>query len=513
MKRRNFIKSVTAASAPFMLGGIPIGLARPMGLTNFINGDSDHILVLIRLDGGNDGLNTVIQKRNYDVLANLRSDIIIPESDYLSLDDNYALHPSMTGIRNLYDEGRVKIIQNVAYPNQNRSHFRSADIWTTASDAEEVLSTGWLGRYLADEHPGYPDGFPNDDCPDPLAITIGNFTSETCQGESTNFSIAVGDIEQIKNLDEPDTGNLPDNCYGREMEFLIESILKSNAYANRLTDAANAGSNANSDYLENDAFAEKLKTTALLISGGLKTKIYIVSLGGFDTHAGQVDETDASVGVHADLWHSISSGVSAFLSDMQAQGFGDKITCLTFSEFGRQIQANASYGTDHGTAAPMFVFGNCVSGGILGDAIEIQPDLPAQAGVPMQFDFRDVYGTMLQHWFQADQGRIRDYLFNDYQALDIFYASCVGSAENIPVTSEDIGLFPNPATTVINITSTNQSLAFQTVEVFNSIGSLMYKSVDPGQQFSIPLHNFASGQYHVRIRTERGFAVKTFVKM
>ena len=333
MKRRNFLKSLSAYSAPFMIGGVPIGVAKPMGIANFLNGNTDRILVLIQLNGGNDGLNTVLQLDNYDVLAGLRGNILIPESQGLGLTDTHALHPAMTGIRDLYDQGMVKIVQNVGYPDQNRSHFRSTDIWTTASASDEFLDTGWLGRHLQTAFPGYPEDFPNDDCPDPLAITIGNFVSETCQGTSVNMSIAVGNLDQIINLEEPGQTDLPDNCYGHEMEFLIESIQKTNAYATRLTEAAENGVNMSTNYIDGDGFSAQMMTTARMISGGLETQIYIVSIGGFDTHADQVTGDSPTTGIHTELWNSVSSAISAFFEDMNAQGYGDKILCMTYSSF------------------------------------------------------------------------------------------------------------------------------------------------------------------------------------
>ena len=516
MKRRNFLKSLSAYSAPFMIGGIPISAAKPLGFSNFLNGDSDHILVLIQLTGGNDGLNTVLQLDNYDALANHRANILIPESDGLSLTgtDTVALHPSMVGIRDLYDRGMVNIVQNVAYANQNRSHFRSTDIWTSASESEEFVDTGWLGRHLAEEFPGYPDEFPNMDCPDPLAITIGNFTSETCQGTTGNYSIAVGNIDQIRNLDNPGSNDLPDNCYGHEMEFLIESIQKTNAYASRLTLAADNGTNVSSAYLDGDRFAGQLMTTARLISGGLQSKIYILSLGGFDTHAGQVDLTDTTVGDHANLWNSLSSGISAFYDDMKQQGFDDKIVCMTFSEFGRQIKSNGSAGTDHGTAAPMFIFGNCVEGGVTGDNIPIPMNLDPQTGVPMQFDFRDVYGTVLEKWFDVDQLSIKNQLHEEYQALNIFSDNCLSSVfDELPASEGQVNLWPNPSSSRIQVSFENPSLEIQSIEIFDIIGGLIQKHQATSSSSSINITSYTPGQYFARVRTNRGYVVKPFLKL
>jgi uncharacterized protein (DUF1501 family) len=498
-----------------MIGGIPISVAKPLRFANFLNGDSDRILVLIQLNGGNDGLNTVMQLDNYDALANLRSNILIPANQLLNLSNTHALHPSMTGIRDLYDQGMVNIVQNVGYANQNRSHFRSTDIWSTGSDYDEFLDTGWVGRYLQDEFPTYPEQFPNEDCPDPLAITIGNFVSETCQGQATNYSIAVGDIDQIRSLDNPDTSNLPDNCYGQEMEFLIESIQKTNAYASRLTQAADAGTNVSDAYLDGDRFAAQMMTTARLISGGLKSKVYIVSIGGFDTHAAQAEAENPTIGIHADLWNSVSGAVSAFFDDMGQQGLADKIVCMTFSEFGRQIKSNASLGTDHGSAAPVLIFGKCVEGGVIGDNIPIPNSVEPQAGVPMQFDFRDVYGTVLEKWFDVDEDKVKQMLNENYQALNIFSDGCLVSAFNQPTIHEnDVTLFPNPARDTIQIEFVKIDVQIISIELFNTLGGLLHHEIgNRRNQYTVQATMLNPGQYFIRIGTNRGFIVKGFVKI
>lgn len=498
-----------------MIGGIPVGLARPLGMSSMINGESDRILVLIQLNGGNDGLNTVMQLDNYDVLDNLRSNIQIPENKLLKLSDKNALHPSMTGVRSLYDEGMVRIIQNVGYADQNRSHFRSTDIWHTASDSDEMIDTGWLGRYLGSTHSDYPDGYPNSDCPDPLAITIGNFVSETCQGTATNFSIAVGNIDQIGTLDDPSGGSLPDNCYGREMEFLIEAIQKTNAYAARLTEAAENGMNSGPGYPDGNRFAQQLMTTARLISGGLQTKIYIVSLGGFDTHADQVQGNDPEQGFHAELLQSLSDTIKAFYDDMRAQGYADKILCMTYSEFGRQIRSNASFGTDHGTAAPMLIFGDCVEGGILGDNIPIDPATDPQAGVPMQFDFRDVYGTVLEKWFGVSDPQIRQFLHSEYMPLPVFTEDCLLSSveEQINLSESAVSLWPNPASSNLHIEITAADGPIEQLEIFNSTGARVFVSRPAAFVFSIPVQTLRSGRYFVRVTSKKGFTVKPLIKI
>ena len=173
MKRRSFLKKSGLISLPAFLGGLNLAAMPSRLMESMVNGDSDKVLVLIDLNGGNDGLQTFIPLDAYSNLANARSNIIIPQNQLLDFTDTIALHPSMSGIKNLYEEGNMTLVQGVGYPNQNRSHFRSADIWNTASAADEYLSSGWLGRYLDQEFPGYPTEYPTADCPDPFAISMG----------------------------------------------------------------------------------------------------------------------------------------------------------------------------------------------------------------------------------------------------------------------------------------------------------------------------------------------------
>jgi uncharacterized protein (DUF1501 family) len=516
MKRRNFLKNISLASVPVMIGSTPLTALNPKHFASFLNGNSDRILILIQLNGGNDGLNTVVPLDQYDNLAQLRSNIILPESSLLPITTDHALHPSMTGIKELYDSGLVGIVQNVGYPDQNRSHFRSTDIWMSGSDSATVLDTGWMGRQLSLDHPGYPEEYPNMDCPDPLALSLGSFVSETCQGTTSNYSIAVGNIDQIRTLQDPITDHLPDNCYGDELGFVIEAIATTNAYAERLTTAADAGQN-NSDAYPDNRFGNEMKTIARLISGGLKTRVYIISLGGFDTHANQVTASNALEGDHNNLLTTISQSVHALFDDLTRQNLEDQILCVTFSEFGRQIKSNAAFGTDHGTAAPLFVFGNCVQGGVQGDNVEIPLNIPPQAGMPMQYDFRDVYGSILEKWFESDINSIKTILYDDFQSLPIFNDSCLVGVDDILNEPEKkmLSLWPNPCHDQFSL---NSILSFKNarIEIYNHLGSRVYSSsneIHSNVPLRIRCDQLAPGSYHLRLRSGSINKVMPFIKV
>ena len=380
MKRRSFLKKSTIFTLPAFMGGFNVAAMPSRIMESMINGDSDKVLVLIDLNGGNDGLNTFIPLDGYDNLINARQNVIIPQSHILDFTDTIGLHPEMTGIKNLYDNANLAVVQGVGYPNQNRSHFRSSDIWNTASDADEYLSSGWAGRYLDDQFPGYPQDYPTTDCPDPFAITMGKSISGTCQGAESNFSMAIINTNDIGGLTTGIEAPLPNDCYGAELGFLVETFKKSNAYADRVIDAANAGSSNESLYPDT-YLAEQMSTVAKLISGGLQTKIYVLKLGGFDTHADQVSVDDSTLGDHSNLLKILSEAIYAFQEDIKMLGVDDRVLGMTFSEFGRKIRSNAGYGTDHGSAAPMMLFGTCVQPGIIGDNPEIADNVDIALGL------------------------------------------------------------------------------------------------------------------------------------
>jgi len=406
-------------SMPVMLGGLGVSSIQGSKMFDFLNIDNDKVLVLIFLNGGNDGLNTLIPLDNYNILTELRSEVVIPENLLHEIPGENAFHSSMEGFADLYTNGQLQIVQGVAYPDQNRSHFRSVDIWNTASEANEFLSTGWIGRYLDELHPTYPDNYPSNDFPDPLALTIDFSLSETCQGQVSNFSLAMADENAISSVPESLQGQVDIPCYGDELKFISDSIAQLNLYSDRLKSVYDAGTNLSDLYTDDNALAMKLKLVARMINGGSTTKVYVIDHRGFDTHAGQVVTDAPQTGVHANLVGSLSDAVFAFQDDMNKMGKSQDVLGMTYSEFGRRIRSNAANGTDHGTAAPLFLFGDCVKGTTLGENPEINSAIDTQAGVEMQYDFRSVYATVLKDWFDMDESKITDVMGGEFQYLPI----------------------------------------------------------------------------------------------
>lgn len=517
MKRRSFLQKSSLLSAPLLLGGVPVSAISDQSFLSLLNGDSDRVLVLIQLNGGNDGLATIIPRDQQSNLAAVRENILIPEDEFLNITDTVALHPSLTGLEEVYNGGKLNIVQSVGYPDQNRSHFRSLDIWHSGSGANEFLDTGWLGRYLDTQFPGFPEGYPNESCPDPLAMTIGSAVTETCQGLSSNFSLAVVDPENLSALAAPANNDLAEGCYGTRLAFLINTIEQTNSY-NEVIEAANMqGSNLSDKYPEDNELAIKLRTVARLISGGLGTKIYVVSLGGFDTHADQTVEGESTTGIHANLLQTLGDAICAFQDDMQLLGLEERVVGMTYSEFGRRIRSNASFGTDHGTAAPLMIFGSCVNAGIIGDNPEISTEVDNQEGVPMQYDFRSVYGSILMDWFGVAEDEVRGLLFEEFQHLPILRDCAITDVATPLTEGKPIKLYPNPFqnTTTLELSTGNEWVKISIFDVIGHELKVVSNRTFPAgdHRVSIDTSKLPTGTYYCRVQTKTAQRTLRMVKV
>ncbi|MVM41827.1 DUF1501 domain-containing protein [Spirosoma sp. HMF3257] len=434
MKRRDFLTAASATILPVMLDGFGLkAMSRQSALVQSLVGTtalaSDRVLVIVYLNGGNDGLNTVIPLDQYSLYNGLRSNIAIPQNAVLGLDGNPAtgLHPAMTGMRDLYNNGKLSIVHSVSYPNPDQSHYRATDIWMTAVDSSQTSSSGWAGRYLENRFPGYPTGYPNTQMEDPLAIQIGYLTSTALLGSQQSMGIALSDpnsfYQLVGSASATSPGDLPCCDAGDLIAYIRKQQALSVGYASEIKSAADAGQNlATYPTAGQNSLADQLKIVARLIHGGLKTKIYFVSLGGFDTHSGQVDSGDVTVGSHAALLGKLSSAVATFQQDLKLQGIEDKVVGMTFSEFGRRANSNNSKGTDHGIAAPMFVFGSSLKHRTIGHNPDLA-NLTGQAGnkdVTMQIDFRRVYTDILNDWFGTQHTTTNALLFHEFPTVSLF---------------------------------------------------------------------------------------------
>ncbi len=520
MKRRDFIKTSLFASIPLTLGGFPL-FALSRNKVVFSGGDNDKILVLVQLQGGNDGLATIFDASQYANLQAVRGNIILPENSIIPFHNQYGFHSAMQGLKDVWQMGNLGIVQNVGYPNQNRSHFRSTDIWNSASSAEDFDSTGWIGRMYDLNYSDYPNGYPNADCPHPFALTMGKIVSETCQGVNANYSLSLLDPFNPGTALVSAGGNIPSNCFGDALSFVNDTVTQTNAFASVISAAANAGNNLSPKWnnLETE-LAQKLKNVARLISGGLQTKIYVVQLGGFDTHDNQVVDGATTTGIHSGLLRELSDAICAFQDDLNLLNVSDRVIGMTYSEFGRRIRSNAALGTDHGTAAPMFLFGSCVENQILGDHPVIDTQIGIDEGVPMQYDFRDIYGTILQNWLGLNADDAGNVIHPNIQLLPLFKPGCITTSSDNQVNSEDtldIQLYPNPASSFVNIELTDL-IGRAKVVVFDGKGGVVNsfeidKSSSQNRVIILNTVDYPTGSYFVYVENRGIRKIKKFIKI
>lgn len=463
MKRREFLQKGIPAAAllPAVINGYsvkafgaesPLVQALMQGIT-----DTDHVLVIIQLAGGNDGLNTVIPISTYSNYYNARTNVAIPQNRILSLGSSGAgLHPSMTGLHNMFGNGMLKVIQAVGYPQPNFSHFRATDIWMSASNSNQEVFSGWAGRYLNYEYPNFPTGYPNTNSPDPLAIQIGSTTTLTSQGPVVNMAMSITNPTSFYNLLNGTTDPVPNTPAGKELQFIRIVSQQTQQYSTVIRNAANAVTQQVT-YPTNNSLGDQLKIVARLIKGGLKTRVYMVSTGGYDTHSVQTN-TDTTTGAHATLLQRLSDAIKAFQDDLQFLQVQDRVIGMTYSEFGRRIKSNSSVGTDHGAAAPMFLFGSKIENGVLGNNPAIPTNATVNDNVPMQYDFRSIYSTILEKWFCLDK-TVVDGLFPpninaQLQSLPLFKSGLTCNAvapPPAPVSDRVIYNYPNPFTDYTDI--------------------------------------------------------------
>lgn len=371
MRRRKFLSHTIPAAVglPALLNGISFTAfgSSHSDLSRLLseNTATDHVLVLVQLEGGNDGLNMVVPLDMYSSYYNARTNVAIPQSKVLRLSgtDKSGLHPAMTALQNLYNDGKMNVIQSVGYDNPNFSHFQSRDIWmsgdTTDVSANRVKS-GWLGRYLQEEFTGYPDAYPDSSMPDPLAIQINNVPTLDVQGNIHSMGLSIIDPEKVYSFENP-FSDYPLNAApaNKELNYIRVITEKTKIYSDVIRNAYRSSTTLGV-YPSGNGLADQLKIVARLIQGGLKTRVYTVSTGGFDTHKRQVNASDTTTGLHAMLMKNVSTAISAFQNDIELMQLDDRVLGMTFSEFGRRIKSNASLGTDHGAAAPLIMFGKHV---------------------------------------------------------------------------------------------------------------------------------------------------------
>lgn len=398
IKRRDFLELGSLATASLFL---------PKFLKAFENREfklvppGNKVLVILQLSGGNDGLNTVIPVRN-DIYYRERPKLAIERSKGLSLTDEVSLHPELKALADLYNDGSLGILNSVGYPNPDRSHFRSMDIWHTASQSDEYLNTGWVGRYLDAQCKG---------CDKPTqALEVDDVLSLALKGENVK-GLAFKDPRRLYNTShekyykELVKNHQHDHDHEKPVDYLYKTMAETLSSADYIFQQSKLRPSG-ADYPKTE-LGNSLKTIASLIFSDINTKVYYVSLGSFDTHFNQHQQQQR-------LFKEMNDAIASFTKDMKQNNRFNDVMLMTFSEFGRRVSQNASSGTDHGTANNMFFIGGDLK---QKGMINAMPDLTdlQDGDLKYKVDFKNVYATILNKWLGADDklilGKKYDYLY------------------------------------------------------------------------------------------------------
>lgn len=385
LNRRKFIQYSGLASASLL---IPNFLRAFQSQQNLVAGNKT--LVVIQLSGGNDGLNTVIPHGN-DIYYKLRPTLAIARENVLKLNDDLGLNPSMAKMADLFHNGNMTILNNVGYPNPDRSHFRSMEIWQTAASSEEYLNSGWVGRFLDAQCPDCNNSY--------MAIEVDDTLSPAMKGVDKN-GIAVSHADVLYNATRDPflrkLGGEEKQVKEDHLHYLYKTMVETMSSAEYIYDHSKI-SNSKQEYPDSP-FAGRLKQIATLINSGIDTKVFYVSHGSFDTHTNQPN-------TQSRLLQQLSEGLHAFTEDLKQNNRFNDVLIFTFSEFGRRVSQNSNNGTDHGTANNIFLLGGALKKPGIYNQTPNLLDLD-NGDLKYQIDFRQLYATALNKWLKADDEKI-----------------------------------------------------------------------------------------------------------
>jgi uncharacterized protein (DUF1501 family) len=392
MQRRRFLQSSALASTLLLVPKFLHALDRPeTGLAAMLRdapGGKARRLIVVQLSGGNDGLNTVIPYRN-DLYFKARPSLALKEAEgILPLSDDLGLHPKMTGLKGLYDQGQLAVLNAVGYPNPDRSHFRSMDIWQTGSGSEQLLTTGWLGRYLDSSCAGCALPYQALEVDDTLSLALkGQFR----KGLAVKTPGKFHQLTQSRYLSRL-SQEQPAATVASELDYLYKTLAETASSAEYLYDKSKV--HASTATYPNTELGRNLKTTAELISSGVESRVYYLAISGFDTHVRQHEQQGRLLG-------ELSDGLAALATDLRKSNEWENTLVMVFSEFGRRVTQNASNGTDHGTANNVFLLSGALRKPGLLNAPASLADLD-QGDLRYQVDFRSLYASILTDWLGAD---------------------------------------------------------------------------------------------------------------
>jgi uncharacterized protein (DUF1501 family) len=365
------------------------------------------------------------------------------------------------------------------------------------------------------EYPNFPNGYPNASMTDPLAIQIGSVTSLTFQGPAVSMGMSISSATNFYNLVNGVTDPAPNTPAGKELSYIRMVSQQTQQYATAIKSAA-AKVTKQVTYPTANSLADQLKIVARLIAGGLKTRVYMVNYGGFDTHAVQVNSNDTTTGSHANLLKNVSSAIKAFQDDLRMLGAEDRVVGMTFSEFGRRVKSNASIGTDHGSAAPCFLFGKNVMGGVLGDTPIITSNATVNDNLPFQYDFRSVYATLLSKWLCVEDRDLQQIMLKNFQQLPLING--IACKKPVNLSGEQlISNYPNPFTssTVITFKTAGGHTLIQVMDTSGRVvANLTDKEYAPGS-YTVTFNSgfMPSGVYYARLQNMATQQVRPMLKV
>lgn len=439
MKRRSFLKHLGSAGLllPGAFGSRSLtAFAQTMGHSPFFRpgGERDNVIVILRLSGGNDGVNTVVPYHNesyYKARTQGGTDVSVRPEEVIPIVGSSTLgfNRNFGRMADLYGEGKVAVVQNVGYPNQDLSHFRSTDVWLTAYDPDQFEAAGWYARYLEHRYPDYPELLPQD----PYAIELGTTLGLSLQGRRHDMGVALFDLSYIPELPGPPGGETLSR--DEEEGYLRQLQRQVNVFSGSILAAQN-GAPMNMISPTDSTLGRDLGLVARMIAGGLGTQMYVINIDGFDTHHNHVSRHNWMLG-------HLGECIYRFQRDLEAFGIDHRVATMTISEFGRRIPTVGT-GTEHGAAAPLFVVGSRVRGGMIGHDPDMD-DLMADGSLKMEHDFRQVYASVLGQWLGAGDREIEAALPRRFAELPIFKgdnASSVADAASGLLLGQNT---PNPA--------------------------------------------------------------------
>ncbi len=510
MKRRSFLQKVAATGIVLPMA---MGFPRVRAFAKAPNGspfariaaaNKDHILIILRLAGGNDGLNTVIPYTNQDYYtARAEGNVSIAADEVIKLPDSstLGLHPSLAPLLELYKEKKMAIIQNVGYENQNLSHFRSTDIWLSGSDANVYSNSGWYAKFLEQQYPNYPSVLPDE----PFAIELGTYLSTTLIGEKNNMGVAVGASDFIPGI--PTDNPIAATHAGDEEAYVREILRQTNIFINSIIAAGLKQTENKVTYPTANQLADGLKVISRIIAAGLTTQMYIINIGGYDTHSEQING-------QSNLHKQLADAVLAFQRDLEAFGTDKKVSIMTISEFGRRIVSNGT-GTDHGSAAPMFVIGTGVKGGIIGTD-PVLTDVEGPGNLKMKVDFRQLYASVLGQWYGASEAEITpNALPRHFEQLPIFQTTTAVDEFETDASLLSLGQnYPNPAQTQTTIPMEGILSGMEAQFTLSAIDGreIVSQKVMPGQKaVTLDTRTLPSGTYIYSLKAGKSRRSQTMV--